>query len=210
APVVLGLLAQRAAGAEAGRVLRRSRRRRFGGLGGDGVVRLGRRDRGGRLLGSALRRHGLLRLHLSPQAVAVGLPPHPVGLGVLDARRVALHADPERFAEVERLLVGEPELACKLVDPDPRCQSAASVLSMLFESSALHAHHPCSELWSTRCRLSLCRPTACRSAGCSSSHDSPAWHEATPAPRTPRSCGAPARTRGGGPPYRSRRATRGT
>jgi len=33
---------------------------------------------------------------------------------------------------------------------------------MLLESSALHAHHPCSELWSTRCRLSWCRSSLCR------------------------------------------------
>ena len=93
-------------------MLGRARRGRFLGLGGDRVVGLGRRGRRCRLLGAALRRRGLLGLDLSPQALAVGLAADPVGLGILDARRVALHADPELFAEVERLLVGEPELTC--------------------------------------------------------------------------------------------------
>jgi hypothetical protein len=43
-------------------------------------------------------------------------------LGVLDARRVALDPDAEANAEVERLLVGEAQLSCELVDPDLLCQ----------------------------------------------------------------------------------------
>ena len=54
---------------------------------------------GGRLLGRALDRLGLLGLLTSrTQAVALGLAADAVGLGLLDARRVALHADPERDA----------------------------------------------------------------------------------------------------------------
>jgi hypothetical protein len=73
-------------------------------------------DRGG--LGQSRLRFRL-RLRRPPQPFGVGQPPHAVGLSVLDAGGVALHADAQTFAEVERLLVGEPELPCQLVDPDP-------------------------------------------------------------------------------------------
>jgi hypothetical protein len=61
------------------------------------------------LLGRLLRR--LLRLNVALQALALCLATDAVGLCVLDARRVALDPDPERAAQIERLLVGEPELA---------------------------------------------------------------------------------------------------
>ena len=52
-------------------------------------------ERGRGLLRRRLgRSRRLLGLHLSPQAVAVGLAADPVGLGVLDARGVALDANP--------------------------------------------------------------------------------------------------------------------
>ena len=70
---------------------------------------------GGGLLG---RRRRLLGLDRTAQALTVGLPAGAVGLGVLDGRRVALHAHPEGQAEVERLLVGQSELVSELVDPD--------------------------------------------------------------------------------------------
>ncbi len=75
-------------------------------------------------------RHGLLGgLDVAAESLSVGLAPDAVGLRVLDARRVALDTDPERDAEVERLLVGEAELACELVDPDPCCQVVCQILS---------------------------------------------------------------------------------
>jgi hypothetical protein len=60
----------------------------------------------------------LLRLDLTPQAVAVGLATDAVSLRVLDRRRVALDPDAQREAQVERFLVRETELACKLINPD--------------------------------------------------------------------------------------------
>jgi hypothetical protein len=39
-------------------------------------------------------------------------------LGVFDRRGVALHADAKRNAEVEGLLIGQPQLTAKLVDAD--------------------------------------------------------------------------------------------
>jgi hypothetical protein len=59
-----------------------------------------------------------LRLDLPDQALAVGLAPDTVRLGVLDRGGMALHADAERQREVEGLLVGEAELSCELVDAD--------------------------------------------------------------------------------------------
>jgi hypothetical protein len=85
--------------------------------GGGLVSRLGR-DFGTRrylhLRGSG-RRHVLLRLDLAAQPFAVGLAPDPVRLGVLDRRRVALHPDAERQAQVEGLLVREAKLPGKLI-----------------------------------------------------------------------------------------------
>jgi len=68
--------------------------------------------------GGAGARCRLLRLHGAAQAVAVGLAADAVGLGVLDGRGVALHADPELDAQVERFLVREPELSTELVYAD--------------------------------------------------------------------------------------------
>src|SRR5207302_10722404 len=95
-------------------------------LGGRRLGERGRRLRGGRHL---LRRLlGLLGLGLALQSLALGLAADAVSLGVLDARRVALDADSERAAQIERLLVGEPELPRQLVDPDPSRQLACSTL----------------------------------------------------------------------------------
>jgi hypothetical protein len=75
-----------------------------------------------RLLRRLLR---LLGLDVALEALALSLAADAVGLGVLDARRVALDADPERAAQIERLLVGEPELSRQLVYPDPARQLPA-------------------------------------------------------------------------------------
>ena len=92
---------------------------------GRGAGRFWRRWRsGGRglfgrgLAGAALGRLGLGRGHLTTKALTVGLAPDAIGLGILDARRMALDADAERLAQVECLFVREPELSCQLVDPD--------------------------------------------------------------------------------------------
>ncbi len=74
-----------------------------------------RRLRGG-LRG--LRRLCFLGLLGPDQPVALGPPPHAVGLRLFDARRVALDADAERDREIERLLVGHPELFGQLVEAD--------------------------------------------------------------------------------------------
>jgi hypothetical protein len=99
------------------------RRRRGRGGGGGGQDRrrhlgrclwhVGRRRR--HFLG---RRCRLVRLNGAPDTECVGLASGAVGLGILDAGRMALDTDPEIDAEIERLLVGEPELPCQLVDPD--------------------------------------------------------------------------------------------
>jgi hypothetical protein len=75
---------------------------------GGGRGRLGRLG----LLGRGLlrRRLVLLRLHVATEPVAVGLATDAVGLGVLDARGVALGLDAEVLAQVEGLFVGEAEL----------------------------------------------------------------------------------------------------
>jgi len=59
---------------------------------------------------------------VADHSLALRLAADAVGLGVDDARRVALHPDPERVTEIERLLVGEPELSGQLVHADLRCQ----------------------------------------------------------------------------------------
>jgi hypothetical protein len=80
--------------------------RSFGdGAGDDGGSRLRSRGRG--LLRGLLG--GLLGLDVALQPLALSLAADAVGLGVLDARRVALDPNPERAAQIERLLVGEPE-----------------------------------------------------------------------------------------------------
>jgi hypothetical protein len=60
--------------------------------------------------GPALRR--LLGLGVAAQTLAIRLPADAVGLGVLDARGMALDPDAQVQAEVERFFVGEAELAC--------------------------------------------------------------------------------------------------
>ncbi len=95
------------------------------GRGRGGCSRLGCTRRGGRG-GLGL---GLVDDRIAAETFGVGLAPDAIGLGVDDARRVAAHADAQRLAQVERLLVGEPELSTELVDPDLRCQSATSTPS---------------------------------------------------------------------------------
>ena len=104
------------AGASAGAGGRGGRPRLGAGrlLGGLGRLRgLGRL---GRLL------VGLGRLLVADQALALGLAPDAVGLGVDHTRRVRLDADPERLAEIERLLVGQPELSRQLIHADVSSQ----------------------------------------------------------------------------------------
>jgi hypothetical protein len=60
----------------------------------------------------------LLGLDRASQALGGGLAAHPVCLGILDRRGVALDADAERYTEVECLFVRQPELMSKLVDAD--------------------------------------------------------------------------------------------
>jgi hypothetical protein len=48
-----------------------------------------------------------LGLLLALQTFALGLPPDAIALCVLDRRRMALYADPEVDAQVERFLVRE-------------------------------------------------------------------------------------------------------
>src|SRR5690606_27952274 len=64
----------------------------------------------------------LLGLLGAPEPLAVHLAADAVGLGVLDARRVASGLDPQPDAEIERLLVRQAQLTSELVDPDLRCQ----------------------------------------------------------------------------------------
>lgn len=92
------------------------------GLGGGRVVGgLGRLLRR-RLLRCGLlgRLRGLLRLLVADEPLTLGLAPHAVGLRFDDTRRVALHTDAERHAQVEALLVRQAELSCELVHPDVR------------------------------------------------------------------------------------------
>jgi len=49
-----------------------------------------------------------------PETLAIGLAPDAVSLGILDTRGMALDPDPQRFAEVERLLVRQAELSSEL------------------------------------------------------------------------------------------------
>jgi hypothetical protein len=81
---------------------------------------LDRRCAGG---GGSLARGGLLRLRFfgldgAAEPVGVRLAPDPVRLGVFNRRGVALHADAEHNAEVEGLLIGQPQLTAELVDAD--------------------------------------------------------------------------------------------
>src|SRR5439155_24809013 len=87
-----------------------------------------------------LGRLRLLGRRLALEPLAFGLATDAVGLGILDARGVALHPDPERGTKIERLLVGEPELACQLVDPDPLCQLLPQ--SFPFSDAAKVAFYP--------------------------------------------------------------------
>ncbi len=72
----------------------------------------------GRLLGRLFSRGGLFRLHRPAQPLGVRLPADPVGLGILDGGRVALDADAQREAQIQCLLVGQPELTAQFVDAD--------------------------------------------------------------------------------------------
>jgi hypothetical protein len=97
-------------------------------------VRRGRRDLGlrlGRGCGRRLGRRDLLRLRrlldrrlgllddgLAAQALRVGETTDAIGRRVVDARRVALHADLELIGELEHGGVLDAELPRQLVDPD--------------------------------------------------------------------------------------------
>jgi hypothetical protein len=73
----------------------------------------------------------MLGLDRSPQALGVGQAPDAVGLGVLDARRVALHSDAQTLAEIEGLLVLKAELSRQLVHPDPLARHVLLLLLSL-------------------------------------------------------------------------------
>jgi hypothetical protein len=97
------------------------RLRRFGDGGaiatmsaGGGPTTSGRSCGGSR--GCTCRR--FVGLYGATQAVAISLATDAVGLGILDGRRVALHADPELDAQVERFFIRESELSAELVDAD--------------------------------------------------------------------------------------------
>ena len=95
--------------------------RRLGG-GGRGLLRGLGRLRGLRGLG------GLLGLDVADEALALGLAADAIGLRILDARGMGLDPDPQRLAEVERLLVRHPELLGELVHALLGCQVPGSVL----------------------------------------------------------------------------------
>jgi hypothetical protein len=69
-----------------------------------------RPGRHGALAGGGLLGLGFLRLDGAAKPLGIGLAPDTVGLGVFNRGRVALHADAERNAEVEGLLIGQPQL----------------------------------------------------------------------------------------------------
>jgi hypothetical protein len=114
------------------------RRLRFLSLGGErrnrfqDAFRRRRRLRGG--FGSAVgcglrlvraygrrRRFGLgggLGLGLPLEAATVGQPPDAIGRRLVDARRVALHADLELVRELDDKVVVDAELSSQLIDPD--------------------------------------------------------------------------------------------
>ena len=81
--------------------------------------RAGLRPSGLRFGGLGFRHHDRLRRwRRLQQPVAVGSPPHPVGLGLDDARGMRLDSDAERDAKIKRLLICQPELLGELVDAD--------------------------------------------------------------------------------------------
>src|SRR5690606_621633 len=67
---------------------------------------------------------GLFGLLGADQPVALGAAADAVSLRLLDARGVAAHADAELLAQLERLLVREPQLSGELVEPDLSSQEA--------------------------------------------------------------------------------------
>ncbi len=76
-------------------------------------------------------------------AQALGIAASTIGLRTLDARRMAPHADSQRKAEVQRLLVAHTELFCQLVHTDILgqllLQSSRVVLAVQrTESSSCH------------------------------------------------------------------------
>src|SRR5690606_22364396 len=92
--------------------------------------------RSGGLLAALLLGGGLFRLGVADETLSLRLTAHAVGLRVDDARRVALYANPERGAEVERLFVREPEFSRQFVHADVRWQVLSSALLRRFERRA--------------------------------------------------------------------------
>ncbi len=82
------------------------------GRGGGQGSRGGRAGGGGHgsSLGGGCLGDGGLSLDRATQTLLVGATADAVGLLLLDAGGVALYADPERQAQIERFLVGEAEL----------------------------------------------------------------------------------------------------
>ena len=135
-----GAAAGRGAGA-GGRLDRRSRRRRRGPAAGAAATSAGASALAafaglGRLL-------GLLGLDVADEALALRLATDAVGLRLLDARGVRLDADPQRLAEVQRLLVGEAELLGELVHALLACQVSWSSPSLFGTYCVLQLLCPC-------------------------------------------------------------------
>lgn len=96
--------------------------------GGSGLVPFAaqlKRSRCGGVIGGRRRRLGPVgrrRVFLGRvgalQPLALRPAPHPVGLCLFDARRVARDTDPHRQAQVQALLIGEAQFPRQLVNPD--------------------------------------------------------------------------------------------
>ena len=73
----------------------------------------------------------LAKIDTASGSVAVSLATDAIGLRILDARGVALDADTELDAQVQRLFVGEPQFSGELVNPDLLRQPARNPLVSL-------------------------------------------------------------------------------
>ena len=127
---------------------------RGGWLGGAGGRLRGRFDRLGDRLGG-----GLLDGGFPAQTLGVREPPDAIRERVVDARRMALHADLQAFAQLEDDLVLDPELSCQLVDPDllggqSRSRLCFPVLVFVCQATVV-AGNSLSSVARTRARSSL-------------------------------------------------------